>query len=136
MDEFTIRPMTKMHAWEISNWKYDDIYSFYNRPGASKPTIDADLTIDDSFVVYDSNGTLIGHFHFGSDAQIPTVENFDYTCNYLDIGLGLRPELCGQRYGAQFTTFGIEFAKNIMIQRNFVCRWQLLTKGHRKYMKR
>lgn len=111
MDKFTICPMTKTHAWEISSWRYDGIYSFYNRPSVNRPASDADFTIDDSFVLYDSNGTLVGYFHFGSDAQIPTLENYDYTCDYLDIGLGLRPELCGHGYGTQFTAYGIEFAK-------------------------
>lgn len=111
MNQFTIKPMTKMHAWEISNWKYDGIYSFYNCPTTSKPTVDGDTLINNSFVAYDNHGTLIGHFHFGSDAWIPTIENFNYSSDYLDIGLGLHPELCGLGYGVQFITFVIEFAK-------------------------
>ena len=103
--------MLQKHAWEISKWKYNGIYSFYNRPDNSRPANNSDIPIDDSFVVYDNNGTLIGHFHFGSDAQIPTIENYEYTCDYLDMGLGLRPDLCGRGYGAQFTTLGIEFAQ-------------------------
>lgn len=110
MQDFTIFPMQKKHAWEISTWKYDGIYSFYNRPSFDKPILEADKIIENSWVVYDSNRTLIGHFHFGPDGQIPTIENYEYTCDYLDIGLGLHPELCGQGYGAEFVTFGIEFA--------------------------
>ncbi len=111
MDTYTIIPMTRKHAYEISKWQYDDIYSFYNRPVADKPTTNADTPIDNFFVVCDNNQTLIGHFHFGPEGQIPTIENFDYTRDYLDIGLGLRPELCGQGYGTQFAALGIEFAR-------------------------
>ena len=111
MDNYTISPMTQKHAYEISKWKYDDIYSFYNRPDTARPTTDGDTTIDNFFVVYDNNQTLIGHFHFGPDGQIPTIEEFDYSCDYLDIGLGMRPELCGKGFGAQFTELGIAFAK-------------------------
>lgn len=111
MDRFTIRPMTKRNAWEISSWKYDGIYSFYNRPITNEPSVDGDTPIDKSFVVYDNDGTLIGHFHFGHDGQIPTIENFEYTSDFLDVGLGLNPKLCGQGYGVQFTVFVIGFAK-------------------------
>lgn len=119
MNQITIKSMTKMHAWEISNWKYDGIYSFYNRPTASKPTVDGDTPINNSFVIYDNHGSLIGHFHFGSDAQIPTIENFNYSSDYLDIGLFLHPELCGQGYGVQFISFIIEFAKQQCCSKKF-----------------
>lgn len=111
MSNYNIVPMLIIHQWEISTWKYDDIYSFYNRPTLEQPTTNSNVKITDSFIVQDNSGNIIGHFHFGSDAQIPTIENYNYTNDYLDIGLGLRPDLCGHGNGIAFTSSVIEFAK-------------------------
>lgn len=110
MSKLTIVPMLQKHASEIAKWKYEGIYSFYNRTNEITSIDDAEIPIANSFVAYDNDGILVGHFHFGPDGQIPTIENYEYNLNYLDIGLGLRPDLCNQGFGVHFVTLGIKFA--------------------------
>ena len=43
--------------------------------------------LDLDTIIPNVNGELIGHFHFGSAGRIPTVENYDYMDEYLDMGL-------------------------------------------------
>ena len=109
--QWTVHPMLQKHKWEIDTWKYDGVYAFYNRMDPGVPIGDADAPVADSYAVLDETGALMGHFHFGADAHIPTVENYDYTPDHLDIGLGLRPDLCGHGAGAQFVAMGLAFAQ-------------------------
>lgn len=111
MIELTIEPILKKHEWEIAHWKYDGIYEFYNRIGNIQYPDNLEEKIENSYVVYDDKGELIGHFHFGSEGQIPTIENYCYTDDYLDMGLGLRPDICGHGFGVDFIQYGIEFAR-------------------------
>lgn len=62
------------------------------------------------FACVDAEKNLTGYFCFGSSAQIPTMENNAYGADRLDIGLGLKPELCGKGLGAAFMESGMEYA--------------------------
>lgn len=99
--------MTEEYACFISSWKYDGIYSFYdhNENGI------ADFMDGTHFACLDENDKLIGYFCFGADARIPTVENYIYTEDFLDIGLGLKPDLCGKGLGLAFINKGLDFAQ-------------------------
>ena len=37
MTQWIIRPMLQKDAWEISRWKYEGIYAFYNHMDESAP---------------------------------------------------------------------------------------------------
>ena len=111
MTNWTITPMLASQKWEIEDWTYPPPYDFYNRTIKSNRTGDADAILSDAFAVLDENGRLVGHYHFGEDAHIPTEEHFVYTPDRLDIGLGLRPDLCGNGLGVQFIQMGLAFAE-------------------------
>ena len=53
----------------------------------------------DAFAWIDAGGTVLGHVSYGPDGRIPTVENYPYSEDCLDMGLGLRPDLCGRGLG-------------------------------------
>jgi GNAT superfamily N-acetyltransferase len=54
---------------------------------------------------------LIGYFCYGKSAQIPTIEDNVYSMGPLDIGLGLKPELCGKGLGVAFMGSGMKYAR-------------------------
>ncbi len=99
--------MTAEYAKEIAAWKYEGIYSVYNSDGD-----DEEAPLDGmGFVLIDDDGRVAAHFSFGADGRIPTVENYPYADDHLDIGLGLRPDLCGGGLGAEFVSRCLETAK-------------------------
>lgn len=111
MHDLSIHPMLNKYDYEILHWKYEGVYAFYNRTGEIQLPDKPEEIIENSFVALNETGELIGHFHFGSAGRIPTVENFNYTDEYLDMGLGMRPDVCGLGMGADFIKQGTEFAE-------------------------
>ena len=106
-DKLNVIPMTEEYAKAISLWKYDGEYSFYDH---SENNIDGYMD-GTHFACEDATGSLMGYFCFGADARIPTVEKDVYDENFLDVGLGLRPDLCGGGYGLSFLNAGLSFAQ-------------------------
>ena len=103
---FNIVNMTEEYACSISKWKYDGAYSFYNH---NENDI-AGYMDGAHFACLDADNELIGYFCFGQDARIPTIEEGVYDDEYLDIGLGLRPDLCGRGLGLAFLNEGLSYA--------------------------
>lgn len=97
--------MTKNYAKEMAHWSYGGEFSFYDRNG------NTDYPEGEAFACLDAAGRVAGHFHFGEDARIPTVEENVYAPDYLDIGLGLRPNLCGKGLGEGFVKLGLDFGE-------------------------
>ncbi len=108
-----IVPMTAAYAEEMAFWKYEGEYSFYDRNG------ETDYPEGEAFACLNEAGELIGHFSFGEDARIPTVESNVYEKGYLDLGLGLRPDLCGKGLGEKFVRRGMEFGGQMFSARRF-----------------
>ena len=114
-DKLTVTPMTVEYARQISHWKYDSEYSLYNH-------VEGDITgyMDGThYACTNTGGELIGYFCFGKDAQIPTVEENVYNDEYLDIGLGLRPDVCGKGFGLLFLNEGLDYAQQAFGTKHF-----------------
>lgn len=105
--DWNVVPMNRDYAGELSHWKYEGEYSFYNRREQENPEFEEGA----EFACLDEDGRLAGHFSYGLDARIPTEEKAVYTPGYLDIGLGLRPDLCGQGLGPDFIRLGLEYGR-------------------------
>ena len=115
-----IVPMSMEYAAEISNWAYENeyaIYSFAQSSGAVEELMNGEY-----YACLDRNGRLTGYFCFGSSAQIPAVETGTYSPAMVDMGLGMKPILCGKGGGPAFVRFGLEFA-----QAEFQCKQIQLT---------
>lgn len=108
---YHITAMTLPYAEEISCWAYPGEYNIYSFEPSEEGI--EELLCGDYVACLDENETLIGYFCFGASAQIPTVENFDYSEDKLDLGLGLRPDLCGKGFGQEFMGLGLEYAKKM-----------------------
>lgn len=65
------------------------------------------------YACLDESGQLIGSFNFGATARIPTLEDGSFDEDKLDIGLGMRPDLCGKGYGTDYVRIGIRLAGEI-----------------------
>lgn len=104
--EAVFRPLPQAHALEIANeWKYDGIYSFYDMtadPEDYEGFVNADLrNKNDNYEVLE-NENLIGFFCVIREGAS------------IEIGLGMRPDLCGKGKGRQFLKQILAF-----IERNY-----------------
>jgi len=107
--------MTEEYAKKISRWKYKGIYSFYDHNDSNI----AGYMDGTHFACVNVDRDLIGYFCYGSDARIPTVEENTYDDDFLDIGLGLRPDICGKGHGLSFFLKGINYAQMRYSTKNF-----------------
>ena len=110
-----IIPMTEEYGHAIALWKYEGIYSFYNH---DEENINEYMD-GTHFACTNAAGELIGYFCFGADARVPTIEENVYDEGFLDIGLGLRPDLCGKKYGLSFLLNGLAYAQKLFIANCF-----------------
>ncbi len=85
----------------------------YNSEGDEESIIE--LLAGNYYVVIDEAQTVIGFFCFGDGAQVPSgneVGAYSDT-SFVDIGLGMRPDLCGHGGGYDFFVKGLMFAKSL-----------------------
>lgn len=94
--EFRIVPLTEDHCMDICTWKYPVPYDVYNwrawelMVAEQEEFADASLREEQYRGVVDSDGLLIGFAQF-----FPLV-------GVTRLGLGMRPDYCGQGYGVDF----------------------------------
>lgn len=105
--------MTEAFAREIIRWEYPEPYAVYNmRPDEEEVE---QLMNGLHMAVTDESGALSGFLAFGWSAQVLCGETEEIYADesYSDLGLGLRPDLCGQGKGAALVTCGIAFLKEL-----------------------
>lgn len=95
------RTLTQAHALEIADdWKYDDIYSFYDMTADEEDYtefIDEDRrNVNDHYEVLENN-ELIGFFCVIREGAS------------IEIGLGMRPDICGRGKGKTYVMQIIRF---------------------------
>ena len=115
VDKAKVVSMTPEYAAMIAQWKYDGVYAFYDH----KEEDVGELLDGRHFACIGASGELLGFYAFGSDARVPTVENDVYSEEFLDIGLGLCPDLCGQGLGTGFILLGLQYAQVVYQTRAF-----------------
>jgi [ribosomal protein S18]-alanine N-acetyltransferase len=103
MTAYAFRPMNDEEAREISEWRCDPPYDFYD--ATSDPDDLAEL-LDPKrrrkgayYAGFDESGTLVGFVQLERKGQI------------VEVGLGLRPDLTGRKLGLGFMLAGLEFAR-------------------------
>lgn len=102
------QPLEKDYALAILNWRYGPPYDYYN---FDHDTIQVDLYYllereNDFYVILNPQGELKGYCSFGLDGQ---VSGGDYRVEALDIGMGIRPDLTGQRHGELYAQAVIKY---------------------------
>ena len=92
---WALGPMTGPEARQVTEWQYPAPYEMYNWAEEDDP---AELLDGSYLACREESGALGGFLCFGPNATIPTREDV-YRQGYLDVGLGLRPDLCGRGLG-------------------------------------
>ena len=108
---FSLKPITRADAEEISRWRYPEPYSMYDGDPSS-----VDSLLEPRFLyhsVYHDDGDLVGYFCFGEDARIAAGRQLGVYEREpaLDVGLGMKPELAGRGLGTEFVLAGLRFAE-------------------------
>lgn len=98
---FSLKPMEEREAVEISEWHYNPPYTFYDFASDledAKEFLDFKNWPDDKyFSVLDKSGELVGFFEM------------NHHSGYIEIGLGMRPDMTGNGLGLTFVETGIDF---------------------------
>ena len=107
-----ILEMDELQVYTYINWKYEYPYEFYNIPEEGvKETIDEIFEDNNSFYfsVFDSNGKLFG------------IYEYTFRSNFMEIGLGIRPEDTGKGLGLDFIRECIHFGRTTFLYRGDIC---------------
>jgi len=114
-----VKAMEEKEAKEVCRWNYEEVYGVYNMEGSEESM--KELLNGTYYSVTNEDKEILGFFCFGQSAQVPAGNEYgvylDEDC--LDIGLGMRPDLCGQGRGKTFIKEGLEFASKEFSKRNF-----------------
>lgn len=96
-------------ARDVLSWMYDEPFDFYN----NELTTEAlwEMLNNPYYAVMDTIKGLVGFFCYGNSAKVSN-DFYIYSEDFIDIGLGLRPELTGKKYGKQFFSFVLEYMNN------------------------
>lgn len=106
--QLLIGNMTEDYAVQILNWTYDAPYDFYNNELNSDSI--KEMLDNDYYVVLDDTDELVGFFCIGSSAQVPVGSQFGaYSENFIDIGIGMKPELTGRGFGFIFFSLILQY---------------------------
>ena len=100
--------MDRECAREVASWKYGGKYSLYSFSD-SEETVE-ELVGGNYYAFMTMNKQeIIGYFVVGKDARVDLEEKEIYSEDYIDLHLGLRPDLCGKGLGYNFLMSGMEY---------------------------
>jgi [ribosomal protein S18]-alanine N-acetyltransferase len=104
---YIFKPMTRADAIRISCWKYEEPYSIYSMDESEDCIVE--LLNGDYICVIDNNQELIGFLCTGLSARVPGgyAANIYNAADFIDFGLGMKPELTGSGLGKMFVSEGI-----------------------------
>jgi Acetyltransferases, including N-acetylases of ribosomal proteins len=110
--KITIKPINYEEAKQISKWIYKEPYSIYSM-------VESDECINELldgsyFSALDTQNEIMGYFCFGDSAKVPVGNKYGVydLKDFTDIGLGIKPDLCGKGTGGDFLKAGLDFAEN------------------------
>jgi RimJ/RimL family protein N-acetyltransferase len=117
--ELHIKQMNHDEAKQISKWIYEEPYSIYSMDESDSEI--NELLNGCYFSVLNSENNLIGYYCFGEAAQVPAGNQFGVydSEDIIDIGLGIKPNLCGKGLGFNFFSNGLDFARNKLLANKF-----------------
>lgn len=114
-----IKQITNNEAKQISRWIYKDPYSIYTLDGSNSCI--RELLNGDYYSAVDKENNIIGYYCFSRSAQVPSGNKYGVydNRNFMDIGLGINPDFCGQGLGEEFLKIGLDFARSELSSKEF-----------------
>lgn len=90
--EYTVGRLTEDEAREVVSWKYSGEHSVYNLPAWEKCvelgfSIVDDKRREEEYYSVKNAGVFLGYYHLKDNGD------------YIELGVGIKPELCGQGSG-------------------------------------
>ena len=108
MMKLYIEHMNEETATNILNWQYEKPYDFYNNEVTDEAM--QELLDGTYYVLVDELKELIGFYCIGKSAQVPIGNRFGvYLDDYVDMGLGMNPNLVGKGNGFEFCSYIMKF---------------------------
>ncbi|HEV2457544.1 MAG TPA: GNAT family N-acetyltransferase [Ktedonobacterales bacterium] len=120
--QFGFSEMSEADARAVAAWRYEGEYAVYNQhPGDGEAIAGVLDRRSPHYAARDEHGALVGFFAFGTSAEVedvgvPSHYGADQT---ITVGLGLRPDLTGQRLGLNFVNAGLDYARQAFHPRAF-----------------
>lgn len=110
--KLNIKQMNYDEAKQISKWVYNEPYSLYSMDETDECI--NELLDGDYFSASDRENNLIGYYCFNESAQVPAGKAFGVydSKDIINVGLGMKPDLCGEGLGVNFLNNGLDFARN------------------------
>lgn len=104
---YKYKPMTREYATDISKWNYKEPYTMYSMDESEECIVD--LLNGDYICVIDNNEEIIGFLCTGDSARVPGghIAGIYNDEEFVDFGLGIKPELTGIGLGKTFVAEGI-----------------------------
>ena len=99
--QLLMKPINEERAKTILGWKYEQPYDFYDNELTAEALQEM---LDGSYhALVDEQNTVIGFFCTGANAQVPRGHQFGvYTEDFIDMGVGMHPNLVGKGNGFDF----------------------------------
>lgn len=102
--------MNERFAIEALCWKYDYPYDFYNHVLTTNAI--HELLSNHYHIVLGDQDEQIGFFCTGTSAQVPEGHDFGaYPNGFVDVGIGMKPEMTGKGNGYRFFSFILSFVE-------------------------
>ena len=111
-----IEKMTENKARHILAWKYEEPYDLYNNEETDEAL---EEMLDGSYyALLNEQNDVVGFFCIGENAQVPIAHQFSlYSDDFVDMGLGMHPNLVGNGHGNAFCTFIIHFIEEQFVDK-------------------
>lgn len=103
---YYIDKMNVEFANEVLRWKYEQPYDFYDNEPSQESLVE--MLNETYYVVLDNKSELIGFICTGGSAQVEN-DTYAYSEGFIDIGIGMKPELTGRGHGTPFFTFVLNY---------------------------
>lgn len=103
-----IENINEEKAKEILSWEYVKPYDFYNNEITEENI--KELLDGTYYALMSDQHQLIGFFCMGKNAQVPIGNKYSvYSDDFIDMGLGMAPQLVGKGNGFTFCSFILSY---------------------------